>query len=349
MVGRPLIPAAATPVDVCFVVLPETLLLDLAGPAEAFRLANQALARQGRAPLWRLRHVGPDAQVTSSVGLQLAGLEPLPEAFDRPTWVFLLGRPGDAAAVVRDSRPWLTARDWLGRVLAPALAEPALADPAYKHRLLTVCSGALLAADAGLLAGRCTTTHHELLDDLARMAPAARVLADRVFVDDGNLLSSAGVTAGIDLALHCIARHAGEALAAEVAQVLVVFHRRGAGDPERSPLLAGRSHLHPALHRVQNAVGESPAEDWTLERLAAEACVTPRHLGRLFAQHVGCTPRDYVERVRSAFMREALAAGWPLGQALELAGFHSDRQWRRARSRGERSAPSAHSAQADAA
>jgi len=345
---RALTPNAAAPVDVCFVVLPETLLLDLAGPAEAFRLANQALARQGRAPLWRLRYVGPDAQVRSSVGLQLAGLEPLPERFERPTWVFLLGRPGDAAAVVRDSRTWLTARDWLGRVLAPALADadsadPALVDPApteptHGHRLLTVCSGALLAADAGLLSGRCTTTHHELLDDLARMAPAARVLADRVFVDDGNLLSSAGVTAGIDLALHCIARHAGEALAAEVAQVLVVFHRRGAGDPERSPLLAGRCHLHPALHRVQNAVGERPAEDWTLERLAAEACVTPRHLGRLFAQHVGCTPRDYVERVRSAFMREALAAGWPLGQALELAGFRSDRQWRRARSRG---APSA--------
>lgn len=329
MVAVALKPAAAAPVDVCFVVLPESLLLDLAGPAEAFRLANQALARQGRAPLWRLRHVGPQAQVRSSVGVQLAGIEPLPARFDRPSWVILLGRPGEAEVVVRAQAPWLAARDWLSRVLGPALA-----DPGSPHRLLTVCSGALLAADAGLLAGRCTTTHHELLDDLARLAPSARVLADRVFVDDGNLLCSAGVTAGIDLALHCIAQHAGEALAAEVAQVLVVFHRRGAGDPERSPLLAGRSHLHPALHRVQNAVGERPAEDWTLERLAEVAHVTPRHLGRLFAEHVGCTPRDYVERVRSAFMREALAAGWPMARALALAGFSSDRQWRRARARG---------------
>lgn len=339
MVTRSLSPAAPAPVDVCFVVLPQTLLLDLAGPAEAFRLANQALARQGRAPLWRLRHVGPQPQVDSSVGLQLTGLEPLPEGFERPTWVFLLGRPGEAAAVVRATPPWLAARDWLGRVVAPALtgAPAETAEPVAPHRLLTVCTGALLAADAGLLTGRRTTTHHELLDDLARLAPGARVLADRVFVDDGNLLSSAGVTAGIDLALHCIAGHAGEALAAEVAQVLVVFHRRAAGDPERSPLLAGRNHLHPALHRVQNAVGESPAEDWTLERLATAACVTPRHLGRLFAQHVGCTPRDYVERVRSAFMREALAAGWPLGQALDLSGFRSDRQWRRARARAQRS------------
>lgn len=355
MVTRSLSPTAAPPVDVCFVVLPQTLLLDLAGPAEAFRLANQALARQGRAPLWRLRHVGPQPQVDSSVGLQLTGLEPLPEGFERPTWVFLLGRPGEAAAVVRATPPWLAARDWLGRVVAPALTATAIATaaepstPAPPHRLLTVCSGALLAADAGLLTGRRATTHHELLDDLARMAPAARVLADRVFVDDGNLLSSAGVTAGIDLALHCIAGHAGEALAAEVAQVLVVFHRRAAGDPERSPLLAGRNHLHPALHRVQNAVGECPAEDWTLERLATEACVTPRHLGRLFAQHVGCTPRDYVERVRAAFMREALAAGWPLSQALDLSGFRSDRQWRRARARAQTQSQAQGSTQADAA
>ncbi|MBN8486945.1 MAG: helix-turn-helix domain-containing protein [Burkholderiales bacterium] len=324
-----LTPSAAPTVDVCFAVLPDTLLLDLAGPAEAFRLANQALARQGRAPLWRLRFVGPQAQVVSSVGAQLTAIEPLPEVLGpAPCWVVLLGRPGEADEVVRARRPWLAARDWLGRVLAPALA-----DPCSSHRLLTVCSGALLAADAGLLNGRCATTHHELLEDLARLAPAARVLPDRVFVDDGNLLCSAGVTAGIDLALHCIALHAGEALAAEVAQVLVVFHRRGAGDPERSPLLAGRSHLHPALHRVQNAVGERPAEDWTLERLAGVAHVTPRHLGRLFTEHVGCTPRDYVERVRSAFMREALAAGFPVAKALALAGFSSDRQWRRARLR----------------
>ncbi|MCA0176737.1 MAG: DJ-1/PfpI family protein [Proteobacteria bacterium] len=328
MAARALSPAPATPVDVWFVVLPDTLLLDLAGPAEALRLANQALARQGRAPLWRLHHVGPQPEVTSSVGLQLSGLAPLPATLTRPSWIFLLGRPGEASAVIRAQRPWLAARAWLGRVLAPALA-----DPKAGHRLFTVCSGALLAADAGLLAGRHTTTHHDLLDDLARLAPGACVLADRVFVDDGNLLSSAGVTAGIDLALHGIAGHAGEALAAEVAQMLVVFHRRGAGDPERSPLLAHRCHLHPALHRVQSAVGQRPAEAWSLARLATEAHVTPRHLTRLFAQHVGCTPRDYVEQVRSVFMREALAAGWPTARALTLAGFSSDRQWRRARGR----------------
>ena len=315
-------------VDVLFVVLPDTLLLDLAGPAEAFRLANQQLQRQGKAPLWRLRHAGPQADVTSSVGLQLAGLEPLPATLARPTWVFLLGRPGEAAQVVRRQRPWLATRQWLADVVAPVI------NPAdTPHRLLSVCSGALLVADAGLVGTRCITTHHELLDDLVRMAPRAQVLGNRVFVEDGPLLSSAGITAGIDLALHCIAQQAGDALASAVAQVMVVFHRRGSQDPERSPLLAGRSHLHPAVHRVQTAVCEQPALDWTMDRLAAAAHVTPRHLARLFMAHAGVSPRDHVEQVRLSFAREALASGLPLKRSLELAGFSSDRQWRRARAR----------------
>lgn len=329
-------PGAAAPVDVLFIVLPETLLLDLAGPAEAFRLANQQLRRQGRTPLWQLRYAGPQTEVDSSVGLQLAQIEPLPATLQRPTWVFLLGRPGEAGEVVRPSRAWLTARHWLAQMMGPALDE---ADT--PHRLFTVCSGALLAADAGLFGGRQVTTHHELLDELAQMAPGAQVLANRVFVQDGPVLSSAGVTAGIDLALHGVAAHAGEALASAVAQVMVVFHRRGAGDPEHSPLLACRSHLHPAVHRVQSAVCERPAEDWTLARLAEAAHVTPRHLGRLFQEHAGLTPRDYVERVRVAMVNEARAAGRTLQQALVMAGFASDRQWRRARSRVSAVSPDA--------
>lgn len=319
----------AGPVDVLFIVLPDTLLLDLAGPAEAFRLANQALVRRGREPLFRLRYAGPEAQVTSSVGLSLAAIEPLPAVLKTPTWTVLLGRPGDAGTVVRRQRAWLSTRDWLSRVLRPALLEQAL-----PHRLMTVCVGALLAADAGLIAPqqRCTT-HHELLDDLTRLAPQAQVLANRLFVDDGALLSSAGITAGIDLALYCIARHAGDALAATVAQVMVVHGRRGQEEPQRSPLLAFRDHLHPALHRVQEAVCEQPGSEWSADALSAVAHVTPRQLTRLFRQHTGLTPRDYVEHVRVSLAQQALRRGANGQQAAELAGFRSDRQWRRARGR----------------
>lgn len=320
--------AATPPIDVLFVVLPDTLLLDLAGPAEAFRLANQQLARRGRPPAFRLRFAGAEESARSSVGLTLSGLEPLPGSLVAPTWVVLLGRPGDATQVLRRQAAWLAARLWLAQVVAPALQREDT-----PHRLLTVCVGALLAADAGLLAGRLVTTHHELLDDLRGLAPAAQVQGNRVFVEDGPLASSAGITAGIDLALHLIATTLGEALASAVAQVMVVYHRRSGDDPERSPLLAGRSHLHPAVHAVQNAVLEAPGADWTLERMAALAHVTPRHLARLFREHAGLTPREHVEQVRLALAQDAKRAGLHTKQALALAGFSSDRQWRRARHR----------------
>lgn len=314
--------------DVCFVVLPGTLLLDLAGMAEAFRLANQRRALRGQAPLYRLRFVGPQAQAASSVGALLAALEPLPATLPEGAAVVLLGQPsGGESPLMRPlPRAWADTRRWLAKVLAPRLQ-------AGTAELVTVCAGTLQAADAGLLAGRRCTTHHESLDDLRRLAPQAQVVANRVFVQDGPVASSAGITAGIDLALQLVARDGGEALAASVAQVMVVYTRRGPEDPELSPLRAGRNHLHAAVHRVQDAVGERPAEPWPLERLAAVACVTPRHLGRLFREHVGRSPREYVEGVRVALAEHALGAGQAPKQAIAAAGIGGDRQWRRLRAR----------------
>ncbi|MBP7915035.1 MAG: helix-turn-helix domain-containing protein [Vitreoscilla sp.] len=320
------------PVQVLFVVLPETLLLDLAGPAEAFRLANQQLRQAGQPAAFEMLFAGPRGEARSSVGLLLADLRPLPARLDSPTWVVLLGRPGEAGEVVRREPPWMLARQWLADVVAPALQA---ADT--PHRLLTVCVGALLAADAGLLAGRAVTTHHELLDELAHIAPSAQVHENRLFVQDGPVWTSAGITAGIDLALQCIAGHSGEALAAAVAQVMVVFHRRGAADPQLSPLLRHRSHLHPAVQRVQTAVTTEPSAEWTAERLAEVAHVTPRHLGRLFRAHAGLSPQDFVQAVRLARADDAIAAGMARQQAASWAGFTSERQWRRARAARARS------------
>jgi transcriptional regulator GlxA family with amidase domain len=329
------LPAPAAPIEVLFVVLPDTLLLDLAGPAEAFRLANQHRARRGGSPAFRLRYVGVEDQAPSSVGVRLAGLEPLPDALSPGAWVLLMGRPGTVAQLLQVSAPWLAVRDWLARVVGPAIAAPppSAAFTDRPTRLLTVCAGTLLAADAGLLGARRVTTHHEMLDALARLAPDAQVCGNRVFVQDGPVWSSAGITAGIDLALHAVGAVCGEAVAAAVAETMVVFQRRGTDDPERSPLLSGRSHLHPAVHRVQNAVCERPGDDWSTEALAAVAHVTPRHLTRLFQEHAGVTPRDYVERVRTAVAAQAISNGLPAARAAELAGFSNDRQWRRARAR----------------
>lgn len=322
--------------DIAFVLLPGTLLLDLAGPAEAFRLANQRLLQRGHKAAYRLRFVAAQPEMTSSVGAVLSHLEPLPDTLPAGATVVLLGQPsGGESALQRPlPRAWADTRRWLARVVAPRLlaAEPDLA-------LACVCAGTLLAADAGLLGQRRCTTHHESLADLQRLAPAATVLANRVFVLDGPLASSAGITAGIDLALHLIARDCGEAVAAAVAQVMVVYLRRGPDDPELSPLLAGRHHLHPAVHRVQDAVCERPTEAWSLQAMAAVAHVTPRHLGRLFSQHVGRSPRDYLQGVRVALAAGALQAGQARKQALAAAGIGGDRQWRRLRARAAAAAP----------
>jgi transcriptional regulator GlxA family with amidase domain len=317
-------------IDVCLLVEPQALLLDLAGPAEAFRLANQLLRGRGEPEAFRLRFIAAEPACISSVGLALSGLEPLPEALAPDSWLLLLGcrspQPGDLPQDSATLAAALRLRRWLARQ-GRDLLESATG------RLLCICSGALLAAEAGLLDGRRCTTHHQLLDALRAAAPRAQVVDNRVFVFDGPLASSAGITAGIDLALHLIAEHCGAALAAGVAQMMVVYLRRGSQDPELSPLLAHRHHLHPALHRVQDAICADPGQDWSLARMADTAHVTPRHLSRLFASHAGTTPLHYLQAIRLERARQARAQGLNTSQAALAAGFSSDQQLRRARRR----------------
>lgn len=309
-----------------FVLLPATLLLDLAGPAESFRLANQHLVRRGRPAAYGLHFVGPEAATPSSVGLVFSGLAPLPDALPASARVVLMGQTGQrfADGSAMGGAAWVATRDWLGRQLAPRLRDPG------PPCLLTVCSGALLAADAGLLAHRRCTTHHELLADLQRLAPTADVVGNRVFVIDGPVASSAGVTAGVDLALQVIADDCGDDIAAAVAQDMVVYLRRGPQDPQLSPLLQHRNHLHPAVHRVQDAVGADTQSPWPLPALARVAHVTERHLRRLFAEHAGVSPLHYVERIRVEHARRALQRGASVAHAAEVAGFASSLQLRRA-------------------
>jgi transcriptional regulator GlxA family with amidase domain len=141
--------------------------------------------------------------------------------------------------------------------------------------------------------------------------------------------SSAGVTTGIDLFLHRIADLCGPALSAQVAQTLVVALRRGPNDPELSPFLRFRAHLHPAIHRVQDAIGQQPQADWSLQRMADVACTSPRHLARLFITHAGIAPLAYLRSIRLDLADAALRSGHSVTLAAELAGFSSDTQLRR--------------------
>lgn len=301
-------------VPVYFVVLDGILLLDLAGPAEVFRCANL------HAPdAFRLHYCAPRPELeTGLAGLYLSRLEPLPARLPPGAWVVVSGRVGfgqdlrspDARAVIR----WLAerhARDGC--------------------RVLSICSGALLAAAAGLLHGRDCTTHHTCLDELARQAPGARVHGNRIFVEDGDMLTSAGITAGIDLALHAVAQRLGPQAACAAARHMVVYLRRAGQDPALSPWLEGRNHLHPVVHRAQDAILRDPAAPWRADSLASQAKVGARHLNRLFVEHAGCTPMEYVCRVRLALAGELIReTRLDLERVAERAGFGSAHHLRRA-------------------
>jgi transcriptional regulator GlxA family with amidase domain len=308
-------------IRVLFVLLPNSLALDWAGPAEALRMANEELARLGHAQRFRIEFVGPEANPVSSVGLGLCGVAPFPEpgplGDSGETWVVLPGQTG--ARIELQNPANAAAVRWLRRLrLASGRLE-----------LICICAGSVLAGHAGLLDGLEATTHHHHLQELKAVAPACQVVENRVFVPGDAVWSSAGVTTGVDLMLHRIAGVCGAVVAARVAECLVVALRRGPGDPELSPFLAHRHHLHPALHRVQDRICQTPRDDWSISRMAKAAHTSPRHLGRLFRDHAGITPLDYLRRIRLAAAEAALLSGASVGRAAELAGFSSDAQLRR--------------------
>lgn len=309
---------APSPIRVVFVLLANSLVLDWAGPAEALRIANHRLHAAGQPERFTIEFASPRPTSTTSVGVRLSGLLPLPGTWSEPTWVVLVGLPGETIAVdgdeTREFLHWLRELRFMqGRL-----------------ELLTICAGAVLAAHAGQLAGRRATTHHHHLAELQRIEPRCDVVSNRVFVLDAPVYSSAGVTTGIDLMLHRIAETCGAPLAAQVAQTMVVALRRGPNDPELSPFLAYRNHLHAALHRVQDAVSEAPHADWDVPKMANVAHTSARHLSRLFLAHAGVAPPTYLRRLRLASAQLALASGANVTQAAARSGFGSDTQLRRA-------------------
>ena len=156
---------------------------------------------------------------------------------------------------------------------------------------------------------------------LRALAPRAQVIDNRVFVVDGPLASSAGITAGIDVALHLIAEECGEALAASVAEDMVVYLRRSPRDTELSPFQMHRRHLHPTVHRVQDAIVTDPQRDWDMASLARVGHAAERHLLRLFIDHAGISPLHYLRLIRLERARQSLEYGATVTRAAAAAGF----------------------------
>jgi transcriptional regulator GlxA family with amidase domain len=198
------------------------------------------------------------------------------------------------------------------------------------RRVTSVCSGAYILAEAGLLDGRRATTHWSRCADFARRFPKVAVEPDRIFIKDGAIWTSAGITAGIDLSLALISEDLGEAVARRTAEMLVVYHRRPGGQSQFSTLLEldqPRGRFGPLLGWMRERLNEP----LNVERLADRAAMSPRHFARTFTAETGMTPARSVERMRVEVARERVEAGTdPIDVIAHAAGFGDPERMRRA-------------------
>jgi transcriptional regulator GlxA family with amidase domain len=286
------------------VVFDGVKLLDVAGPMEVFAEANRIGSTR-----YELLTVGA-GEVLSSTGLAIKVDADFTVDLDT-----LLVAGGDRL---------------VGYPIEPELVEFVHALAERTRRVCSICTGAFILAAAGALNGRRATTHWQHAGLLAASYPKIRVEPDAIWVQDGQVFTSAGVSAGIDLALALVEKDAGSELARAVARSLVVFLQRPGNQSQFSP---STSHPRPRsdlLRAVVDAVASNPGGDHSIAKMAATAAVSPRHLTRLFRAELGITPGRYVEEVRIDAGKRGLEQGLSVADAARDAGFGTSESMRRA-------------------
>jgi transcriptional regulator GlxA family with amidase domain len=216
-----------------------------------------------------------------------------------------------------------------GRAIDPALVEAVRSVAGRTRRLASICTGSFILAQAGLLTGRRATTHWHDARLLARAFPDITVEPDAIFVRDGDVFTSAGISSGIDLALALVEMDYGQELVRDVARWLVVYLKRAGGQSQFSALVEADPPPQSALRPATDAVAADPAADHSVKTLAARASLSTRQLTRLFESELGTTPARYVEMVRIDAARAALDAGRSITDTAHLAGFGSTETLRR--------------------
>ena len=292
---------------VLFVLFDDVQSLDVTGPLEVF-----AGAEKHTPGTYRIRTASLDGgPVRTSAGLTVVPDQALADAPDPHTLVV----PGGQGT--RRPDPGLT--DWL-RERGPRA-----------ERLVSVCTGAILLAAAGLLDGRRATTHWAYCDKLAHDHPAVAVDPDPIYVRDGHVATSAGVTSGIDLALALVEEDLGRDIALGIARHLVVFLRRPGNQAQFSAQLAAQTAQREPLREVQRWITEHPEADLSVEALAARASLSPRHFARAFQNETGMTPGRYVDRVRLEHARRLLEdTGDGVEEISRASGYGTPEAMRRA-------------------
>jgi transcriptional regulator GlxA family with amidase domain len=308
--------SAARARNVVILVYPGVQSLDVTGPLEVFTGAQQLISASARADR------GYDASIVSRDGKSLrtsSGLTLVPDAAleDAPGPIDTLIVAGGSGCEHAASDPVLT--DWIARSASGA------------RRTASVCTGAFLLARAGLLDGRRATTHWSAAADLARRYPDVQVDAEPIFVRDGCIWTSAGVTAGMDLALALVEEDLDREAALTIARHLVLFLRRPGNQSQFSATLAAQQPAREPLREVQRLVMEDVAGDHSVEVMAERAHMSPRHFARAFRAETGLTPARYVERVRLEAARRLLEDSTdPIAAVATACGFGTAETMRRA-------------------
>ncbi|ATY11686.1 GlxA family transcriptional regulator [Amycolatopsis sp. AA4] len=292
--------------SVVFVVFDGVKMLDVTGPAEVFAEANRSGAG------YSISYRSPSgAGVATSVGVRLPVDGPVAEAAE-PDLVVVAGGDG-----------------LVDRGVPVELVDAIRGIAPRAGRLVSICTGSFALAKAGVLSGRRATTHWRHAARLARAYPDIEVLPDALFVRDGDIFTSAGVSAGIDLALALVEQDHGPDLARTVARSLVMFMQRPGGQSQFSaPLRMPRPNT-PTLREVTDLVSAQPALDHSAAAMASRARVSARHLARLFASELDTTPAKYVEQVRLDHAKALLAAGHGVAETARSSGFGSSETMRR--------------------
>ncbi len=291
---------------------PDVQLLDVTGPLQVFATANDLVSESGGTRPYVLHVVAKSPQgVTASAGLAIA-TRSLPRAGAAPDTLLIAGGPGvEAAAADRDLV------DWVRRRAAKA------------RRVASVCTGAFLLAASGVLDGRRAATHWSVCAELARRYPAVRVEPDPIFVRDGSVWTSAGVTAGIDLALALVEQDLGRTTALAVARYLVVFLKRPGGQAQFSTALSLQS-AEDEFGALHGWISGHLAGDLSLPRLASHAGMSERSFSRHYLQATGLTPARAVERLRVEAARRLLSeTRQPAKRISQRCGFGSEETMRR--------------------
>jgi transcriptional regulator GlxA family with amidase domain len=298
--------SGAHPRVVVIVAFDGVTLLDVAGAGEVFVEANRFGAD------YELKIASVDGRdVTSSIGTRLGVTDSIASIESADT-VMVAGS---------DDLP--------RRPIDPELVEAITSLAARARRLTSICTGSFVLARAGLLDGRRATTHWHAVRSFARAFPDITVEPDALFVRDGDVYTSAGISSGIDLALALVEMDYGVELVRSVARWLVVYLKRAGGQSQFSVLVESAVPPQSPLRKLTDAISATPAADHSVNSLAAQASLSTRQLTRLFQSELGTTPARYVEMVRIDAARAALDAGHTVADTARVAGFGSPESLRR--------------------